>query len=76
VAVVAEVDDEGALDGLHGDPGPAAVAGGLESPDEFLQQQRDGAGVGRFFYFYIFYFRFLQKYIFDLEIYRNIPSRV
>ena len=25
------------------------------------------------FYFYIFYFRFLQKYIFDLEIYRNIP---
>ena len=27
----------------------------------------------RFFYFYIFYFRFLQKYIFDLEIYRNIP---
>ena len=26
----------------------------------------------RFFYFYIFYFRFLQKYIFDLEIYRNI----
>jgi len=30
-------------------------------------------GVGRFFYFYIFYFRFLQKYIFDLEIYSNIP---
>ena len=29
----------------------------------------------RFFYFYIFYFRFLQKYIFDLEIYRNIPGR-
>jgi len=27
----------------------------------------------RFFYFYIFYFCFLQKYIFDLEIYRNIP---
>ena len=27
----------------------------------------------RFFYFFIFYFRFLQKYIFDLEIYRNIP---
>ena len=27
----------------------------------------------RFFYFYIFYFRFLQKYIFDLEIYKNIP---
>ena len=27
----------------------------------------------RFFYFYIFYFRFLQKYIFDLEIYINIP---
>jgi len=26
----------------------------------------------RFFYFFIF-FRFLQKYIFDLEIYRNIP---
>ena len=25
------------------------------------------------FYFYIFYFRFLQKYIFDLENYRNIP---
>ena len=25
------------------------------------------------FYFYIFYFCFLQKYIFDLEIYRNIP---
>ena len=29
----------------------------------------------RFFYFYIFYFRFLQKYIFDLEIYRNIPRQ-
>ena len=27
----------------------------------------------RFFYFFIFYFRFLQKYIFDLEICRNIP---
>ena len=26
-----------------------------------------------FFYFFIFYFRFLQKYIFNLEIYRNIP---
>ena len=25
------------------------------------------------FYFYIFYFRFLQKYIFDLKIYMNIP---
>ena len=25
------------------------------------------------FLFFIFYFRFLQKYIFDLEIYRNIP---
>jgi len=46
VAVVAEVDDEGALDGLHGDPGPAAVARGLEAADEVLQQQRDGAGVG------------------------------
>ena len=30
-------------------------------------------GLARFFYFYIFCFRFLQKYIFDLEIYRNIP---
>jgi len=46
VAVVAEVDNEGALDGLHGDPGPAAVARGLEAADEVLQQQRDGAGVG------------------------------
>jgi len=27
----------------------------------------------RFFYFNIFYFRFLQKYIFDMKIYRNIP---
>ena len=27
----------------------------------------------RFFYFYIFYFRFLQKYIFVFEIYMNIP---
>ena len=27
----------------------------------------------RFFIYFIFYFRFLQKYIFDLEIYRNIP---
>ena len=27
----------------------------------------------RFFNFYIFYFHFLQKYIFDMEIYRNIP---
>ena len=27
----------------------------------------------RFFYFFIFYFHFLQKYIFDMEIYRNIP---
>ena len=26
----------------------------------------------RFFYFFIFYFRFLQKYIFVLEIYSNI----
>ena len=26
-----------------------------------------------FFYFYILYFRFLQKYIFDFEICRNIP---
>ena len=25
------------------------------------------------FLFFIFYFRFLQKYIFDLEIYMNIP---
>ena len=25
------------------------------------------------FYFYFFYFRFLQKYIFVFEIYRNIP---
>jgi len=29
----------------------------------------------RFFNFYIFYFRFLRKYIFDMEIYRNIPGR-
>jgi len=29
----------------------------------------------RFFYFFIFLFRFLQKYIFILEIYRNIPGR-
>ena len=28
---------------------------------------------GRFFYFFIFYFRFLQNYIFVFEIYRNIP---
>ena len=27
----------------------------------------------RIFNFYIFYFHFLQKYIFDMEIYRNIP---
>ena len=26
-----------------------------------------------FFIFFILYFHFLQKYIFDLEIYRNIP---
>ena len=32
-----------------------------------------GGLLRRFFYFFIFYFRFLQKYIFDLEIYRNIP---
>ena len=25
------------------------------------------------FLFFIFYFHFLEKYIFDLEIYRNIP---
>jgi len=30
--------------------------------------ERDG-----FFYFFIFQFRFLQKYIFVFEIYRNIP---
>ena len=24
-------------------------------------------------FFYFFYFRFLQKYIFDLQIYKNIP---
>ena len=29
----------------------------------------------RFFYFLFFYFRFLQKYIFVFEIYRNIPGR-
>jgi len=28
-----------------------------------------------FFIFLFFYFCFLQKYIFDLEIYRNIPGR-
>ena len=28
---------------------------------------------GGFFIFFIFYFRFLQKYIFILKIYRNIP---
>ena len=27
----------------------------------------------RFFYFFIFYFRFLQKYIFVFKIYKNIP---
>ena len=27
----------------------------------------------RFFYFFIFQFRFLQKYIFVFEIYKNIP---
>jgi len=32
------------------------------------------AGPARFFYFFIFYFRFLQKYIFDLKIYRNIQE--
>jgi len=31
--------------------------------------------LGQFFYFYILYFCFLQKYIFDLEIYKNIPRR-
>ena len=29
--------------------------------------------MGRFFYFYIFHFRFLQKIYFRFEIYRNIP---
>ena len=29
----------------------------------------------RFFYFFIFHFRFLQKYIFVFKIYRNIPGR-
>ena len=28
-----------------------------------------------FFIFIFFYFRFLQKYIFDLEIYKSIPGR-
>ena len=32
-----------------------------------------GLAAARFFYFFIFYFCFLQKYIFDLEIYMNIP---
>ena len=27
----------------------------------------------RFFYFFIFYFHFLQKYIFVFNIYKNIP---
>ena len=35
----------------------------------------EGAVRGGFFYFYIFYFRFLQKYIFVFEIYRNISGR-
>jgi len=37
-----------------------------------------GLGLGttaplQFFYFFIFQFRYLQKYIFIFEIYRNIP---
>ena len=35
-------------------------------------QPRRSKRTRRFFYFYIFYFYFLQKYIFDLKIYRNI----
>ena len=31
-----------------------------------------GSSARGFFYFYIFYFCFLQKYIFDFKIYRNI----
>ena len=41
-----------------------------------LHQRRPSArDLSGFFYFYIFYFRFLQKYIFVFEIYRNIPGR-
>ena len=47
---------------------------GMESVTETQEPTRVVGGAGRFFYSYIFYFRFLQKkYIFDLEIYRNIP---
>ena len=34
-----------------------------------------GARQARYFYFFIFYFHFLQKYIFDLEIYHPPPGR-
>jgi hypothetical protein len=37
------------------------------------KQISEDVGMWRFFIFYIFYFRFLQKYIFVFEIYRNIP---
>ena len=38
----------------------------------WLTQEPGALNWGAFFYFYIFYFNFLQKYIFDLEIYRSI----
>jgi len=62
---------------------PCRIAGGQVSPVvsdtrapaiHFLPRRLPPSAVGgRFFYFYIFYFCFFQKYIFEFELYRNIP---
>lgn len=45
MAMVSQVDDESALDGLDSDPRPATVLGGLKPTDLVLQQQRYGSRV-------------------------------
>jgi len=55
--------------GEAGERGGTLVDGTGGAARERLRPAR----VGRFIYFFIFYFRFLQKYIFVFEIYWNIP---
>jgi hypothetical protein len=45
---------------------------GLDKPEMPINWQQ----AELFSYFYILYFRFLQKYIFDLEIYRKQGGQV
>ncbi|KAF7809659.1 hypothetical protein G2W53_036402 [Senna tora] len=46
VAVIAEVDDEGTLDGFNGDPSVAVIPSSLEATHLILKQERDGSWIG------------------------------